>query len=774
LWEFWLVDHRLPIANKLNPRSLVAFDVFHSIGTFAGQKLIDDSEWRFLLTGGVGVGKDVANPAPGWFPDARWGELTRACQLEKFSTLDEHFKNNLEPWKALYDSSTPYSDPMPAPLEEEMTDLQKLLLLRLVRPDKITPKVVSFVINNLGQKYTEPPPFDLPGTYGDSECTSALVFVLSPGSDPASALAAFGETMGMGGDRTQSISLGQGQGPIAEEMIKQAMVTGTWVVLQNCHLATSWMSRLEFICDEWMVPKDTHTDFRLWLTSYPSNDFPVSILQNGTKMTNEPPKGLRANVYRSYINNPISDPDFFEGSNKPARWEKMIFALAFFHALVQERRQFGPLGFNIPYGFDDSDLRISLRQMQMFVNDYDELPLEALTYCVGQCNYGGRVTDDWDRRCLLSLLSIFFNDTLVTDDNYKFSPSGIYYAPPKGDFESYKAYIQSLPQIPHPEIFGMHANADISKDQKETNELFDSILLTLPRQASGVGKSPNEIVDEMCESILDKVADVFNTEAVQEKFPVLYEESMNTVLGQECVRFNRLIVVVRSTLKDIRKAIVGLVVMSTELEQIYNSMLIGKIPARWAKSSYPSLKPLGGYVKDLIRRLDFLNKWIDEGKPASYWVSGFYFTQAFLTGARQNYARQVGVAIDLLVFDFNITKTETDDFASITEPPDIGVYVYGLFMEGMKWDRDTMKIGESPPKVLYDMLPVMQLAPVLMADARVEPHFKTPVYKTTERKGVLATTGHSSNFVMDILLPSDEEQFHWINRGAALLCSLSD
>ncbi len=195
----------------------------------------------------------------------------------------------------------------------------------------------------MGTKFVEPPPFHLPSCYDDSSSTTPLIFVLSKGSDPTKSFLQFAKEKKFD-KKLDSLSLGQGQGGKAEVMISNGSMRGSWVFLQNCHLYISWMPELERLAEE-LSPETTHKDFRLWLTSMPSAKFPVSVLQNGVKMINEPPKGLKANLKSAYFK---LDDDKLNSTSKPAIWRKLLFGLRFFHAVAQERRKFGPLGWNRP------------------------------------------------------------------------------------------------------------------------------------------------------------------------------------------------------------------------------------------------------------------------------------------------------------------------------------------------------------------------------------------------------------------------------------------
>lgn len=243
---------------------------------------------------------------------------------------------------------------------------------------------------------------------------------------------------------------------------------------------------------------------------------------------------------------------------------------------------------------------------------------------------------------------------------------------------------------------------------------------------------------------------------------------MNTVLTQELIRFNGLINIIRNSLKDLKKAIKGEILLSSQLEEALKSLFDGKVPLLWKGKSYPSLKPLGSYVQDLKQRLEFFQNWINDGIPPFYWINKFFFTQGFLTGALQNYARKYQIPIDKLLFDYEIIQEDNPP-----SPVD-GINVCGMYIEGCKWNHQTRLLDESDLKILFVKCPMIWFKPCLKDEIKNYPNYNCPVYKTSERRGTLSTTGHSTNFVTFIRLPSDKPQSHWIKRGVAMICSLDD
>ncbi len=214
--------------------------------------------------------------------------------------------------------------------------------------------------------------------------------------------------------------------------------------------------------------------------------------------------------------------------------------------------------------------------------------------------------------------------------------------------------------------------------------------------------------------------------------------SLGVFLSQELIRFNGLIEVMQATLRELQRAIKGEVVMSGELEGMYNCFVFAKTPPTWEEAGYPCLKPLPAWIEDFMCRIDLMDKWLTLGPRPSYWLSGFFFPQGFMTAVKQTYSREFHIAVDILRIGCEMTGLEPKD---ISAAPETGAYIYGLFLEGGCFNRTTMHIEDSKPRQLFDAMPAIWLKPVIADEYKPTGIYDCPLYKTSIRAGTLSTTG---------------------------------
>jgi dynein heavy chain len=222
-------------------------------------------------------------------------------------------------------------------------------------------------------------------------------------------------------------------------------------------------------------------------------------------------------------------------------WAPLFYALTMFHAVIRERRKYGPLGWNTHYDFNDSDLRVSMRQLHLMIETFQVLPLKALRYLAGECNYGGRVTDDQDRRALATLLEDFYREEAVSKsegEGYNFTgaerpevkPFSIVMLP---SLERYFEHVAALPDDDSPLLVGLHPSASINMALLEADQVLSHVSAASRAGASSGGAGPSGSPDSwlrMIEGLEHAARKPYDEEAVRAKFPFHYTQSMNVVL----------------------------------------------------------------------------------------------------------------------------------------------------------------------------------------------------------------------------------------------------
>jgi len=728
------------------------FTVLMTLKIEMNNKRIRPEEFQTFIKGGAALDLNAVEPKPKkWISDMTWLNLVQLSNLQQFNQILGQVARNDKAWKDWFDTDAPEEETMPDGYSSSIDTFHKLLLVRAWCPDRCIPMAKLYIAEAMGKEYAEGVVLDMDQMWEESDNRQPMICFLSMGSDPTDNIERLAKAKGIG---CSAISMGQGQEVHARRLMNQYMTEGGWVLLQNCHLGLDYMDELLEVIT---TTENVNDKFRCWITTEVHPKFPINLLQTSIKFTAEPPQGVKAGLKRTYG---LITQDQLDISNMP-QWRPMLYGVAFLHTTVQERRKFGPIGWNIPYEFNQSDFSATVQFIQNHLDDMDPkkgVSWQTVRYMIGEVQYGGRVTDDYDKYLLNTYAKVWFGEGMFSQ-NFQFYTG--YKIPQCKALDDYKAYIETLPLVDSPECFGLHSNADITYSTNTANTMLSTIVSIQPKDSGGSGGETREsVVYRLADDMLEKLPPDFKPHEVKERLRKMgLLQPLNIFLRQEVDRMQRVISVVRNTLRDLKLAIDGTIIMSENLTDALDNMYDARIPNSWKKISWESAT-LGFWFTDLLDRHTQFHSWVFEGRPNIFWMTGFFNPQGFLTAMRQEITRaHKGWALDAVVLDNEVTKMMKED---ISTPPSEGVYVHGLYLDGAGWDRRNARLIEPSPKVLYTALPVVHVFAINTERRKGPTLYECPVYKKPRRTDL--------TYIFPLLLKTAKDPDHWTLRGVALLC----
>lgn len=831
--------------HKITFIMILCFKILTTEKTESGYPLLNNSDIGFFIKAGASISTFKVDDCPidcivtkAEKKPKEWLNLI-ALQghkfngtMQVFSKILDKIRDNPDKFKTFYtmtdcENGIPFED-LYNQSNQKLVAFLKLCFIRGLRNDRTIIYATKFLVPAMldDKEFLKPYAENLDYYYDISSSRNPILYLLSAGADPSSGIE---ELKKRKKKQMFTISMGENQDATARGFIEKARETGDWVLLQNCHLGISFMTELDTTLKNGDI--EFNDGMRIWLSCEPNNAFPIGLLHQSLKITNEPPKGIQASMIKTFssvINQDMLDKFEFK------EWKNLVFTLSFLHSLVLERRKYGPLGWCIPYDFNNSDLESSIlfvdKQFSKELEINDKQPpskminFKTLVNVVSTILYGGRITDRKDGELFKTIMASYLDDnkpcnhvfypTPNDKESKKLSEKEFYRIPDESvnQIQQYIDHIKNFSDVDPPGVFGLHGSADLTFRLKEFVEMIDTIQLTLPTDggsAGGVSKEddvkgkvkeflssmPNDFIEKEFRAKIDNTS--WGSIGSGLKVP------LNNVLLQEILNIQFIIELVKQSLVDIREALHGRLMMTEEIVHSINSLFSAKPPKIWMYNANDEeiswLSPNAAtWFEGLAIRSVKLREWLDSPKDTrpAFWLPGFLNPQGFIAAFRQEVfkvkkistgANNSGgeITLDRVILKFDPDKSEIDPKAYLSNDKrrdntsskdrNTTMIIYGLFLEGAIWNsslQDDPDVNSRTPIIKF---------PVTKVEGQIEDtnknllatstnqYYKCPLYKYPKRT--------DKYFIMEINLKitdassGGKDEKYWQKRGVALLCN---
>eukprot|EP00620_Florenciella_sp_RCC1587_P013374 CAMPEP_0182558034 /NCGR_PEP_ID=MMETSP1324-20130603/1743_1 /TAXON_ID=236786 /ORGANISM="Florenciella sp., Strain RCC1587" /LENGTH=2560 /DNA_ID=CAMNT_0024770185 /DNA_START=8 /DNA_END=7690 /DNA_ORIENTATION=+ len=741
-------------------------------GTLGEDNQLNEAQFDFLMRGPRKLGEDKP-PVLEWLPESAWQACGALGEQEDFGMFCTNLVEADTRFREWYNHVTPETEKLPLDWAQlDRTPFKKMMVVRSLRPDRMTTSLMNFlraVLPN-GSAYA-----DCDGTLNsyeileqsfiDSTPKTPIYFILSPGANVVADLDKMAAKYDfVPGETYHNVSMGQGQDLVAMSALETANRNGHWVILNNIHLMPKWLVELEKKLDDFIVEGMTHDKFRLYLTSDPSNAIPIGMLDRSIKLTNEPPTGLKANLKRAFCLFSKEKIEEADGKTK-----SILFGLCVFHAVMMERKMYGPMGFNMMYPFSMGDLRDSAKCLENYMESTGggKIPWADLKYIFGEIMYGGHIVNDFDRLLANTYLDFYMKEELLDETEmypYAEEEKGTsFMSPAPTSYANYLTHIDVAMTQDTPIAFGLHPNAEIDFRTTASEKMFHMLIELQPRSGGGGddsgAASPQAVAEQALSDIMERFAEKkFDVEdlarSLEEQGPY------QNVFMQEMEVMNVLVAEIVRSLKELTLGFAGELTMSDMMETLQDSLFLDRIPPAWSKRAWPSLMSLSLWLNNFASRLVQLEEWMGNPMelPKVTWISGLVNPQSFLTAISQVAAQKNMWELDKLCTFTEVRKWVTID--EVEAPTRDGAYIIGMSMQGARWNGADVTIEKSKPKEMFCTMPVISVRGVSVEKADFKGMYLCPTYQTLQR---------GPTFIFKAQLKTKSPPGRWVLGGVAMV-----
>ncbi|KAF8640937.1 hypothetical protein AX17_000584 [Amanita inopinata Kibby_2008] len=659
-----------------------------------------------------------------------------------FKPVQQHFMERQDEWLSFLDSNAPELC-VPTPWEPStavVEAIRAVLIIKCFRPDRLLQAVALYIKTVFETDLSAEANYDL----------NAIVASEIPSSTPVALVSVTGydasyrveHLIKITGSRSTSVAMGSQEGfTLADQAIAAASRQGTWVLLKNVHLAPSWLGQLE----KKLQTLNPHRNFRLFLTLEANLSIPVNILRQSRLIMNEPPPGIKANLLDSLRSIPST-----RMSHGPAEKVRLYFLLAWFHAVIQERLRYVPLGWSKNYDFNDSDMASAFGTIDNWLHnmakgraniDPATIPWDALRTLIKQSVYGGRVDSDFDQRVLDAFVDALFTPKAYNVDfdlvpNVTGTP--LLNAPDGTKLDQFLKWVQALPDREPPSWLSLPPTAERVIAIAQGNVLLSN-LRRMRMLADDEDEAPTSISTksqtsqqpawmrtllERCREWLLQLPTKFKT---LPKPTNDNQDPLCRLFAREGNIGHKLLDQVRKDLTDVVKVCQGDLKQTNHLRTLMSSLTKGTIPDHWRRYKVPKSMAASQWIANLARRLEQLDTiaGLENLSNVEVWLGGLFFPEAYITATRQAIAHRKRWSLETLSLRLDIERVN-----------DPGTFILdGLVLEGASWvsDRLSLNSGEAV------RLSSSQIRWVQEDESLRQGLVNLPVYLNNDRSDVLFT-----------------------------------